>query len=151
MTGDYWDEAVYAVPPLSALDRIPESTVFGWLELTFPLDGGKIDWRRAEGRHRHWRIDNGRLLAATAVTKICERVRPGSAVEHVGDALSPCAVRFGAAGAELVTAALLEIPEHHYFVAEDRRWVVVVSLEGDLDVLDRPTGDPLSAEVSCPT
>jgi hypothetical protein len=51
----------------------------------------------------------------------------------------------------LVIAALLAIPEHHYFVAEDRRWVVVVSLEGDLDVVDRPTGDPLSAAVSYPT
>ncbi|GAB2613747.1 hypothetical protein GCM10027269_82780 [Kribbella endophytica] len=50
----------------------------------------------------------------------------------------------------VVTAALLEIPEHHYFVAEDRGWVVVVSTEGDLDVVDRPTGDPLPGVVSFP-
>jgi hypothetical protein len=31
---------------------------------------------------------------------------------------------------------LLEIPEHHYFVAGDRSWIVVVATEGDLDILD---------------
>jgi hypothetical protein len=33
--------------------------------------------------------------------------------------------------------ALLEIPEHHYFVAKDRSWIVVVTTEGNVDVVDR--------------
>jgi hypothetical protein len=29
---------------------------------------------------------------------------------------------------------LLEIPEHHYFVAEDRTWCAVFRMEGDVDL-----------------
>jgi hypothetical protein len=107
------------------------------MELHFPFIGGKIDWRRAGGRHSHWRIDDEQLLAETASREICTRIRSGSAVEHVGDGLSPYGVRFTASEAASVTAALLEVPEHHYFLAEDRTWIVAVSFEGDLDVLDR--------------
>jgi hypothetical protein len=46
-------------------------------------------------------------------------------------------VTFDAVAAEEIVAALLEVPEHHYFVAGDRSWLVVVSFEGDVDVVDR--------------
>jgi hypothetical protein len=36
-----------------------------------------------------------------------------------------------------VVTELLEIPEHHYFLAEDRSWIVVVTTEGDLDIVDQ--------------
>ncbi|MCP9959051.1 hypothetical protein [Streptomyces sudanensis] len=111
--------------------------MFDWLELHFPFAGGKIDWRHVGGRHRHWKIDDEQLLAASASKEICARIRPGSVVEHVGDGLSPYGVRFTGDEAASVTAALLEVPEHHYFLAEDRAWIVAVSFEGDLDVLDR--------------
>jgi hypothetical protein len=68
--------------------------------------------------------------------EVCRRVRPGSIVEHVGDGLSPYGVGFGADNAASVVAALLEIPEHHYFLAGDRSWIVVVTFEGDLDTVD---------------
>lgn len=57
-------------------------------------------------------------------------------IEHVGDALSRSGVRFTATSAAGVIAALLEIPENHYFLADNRGWVVVASFEGDLDVVD---------------
>lgn len=137
MAGNYWEEVVYSVPPLSALERTSMSAAFDWLDLHFPFDGGKIDWRRVAGRHTHWKIDDGHLLAASASREIRERIRPGSAVEHIGDGLSPYGVRIAGDDATSVTAALLEIPEHHYFLAEDRAWIVVVSTEGDLDIVDR--------------
>ncbi|MFF8277873.1 hypothetical protein ACF05T_17450 [Streptomyces lateritius] len=137
MSGDYWEEEVFSVPPLAALQKTSASDVFDWLELHFPFVGGKIDWRRADGRHSHWRIDDEQLLAASASREICARIRTGSVVEHVGDGLSPYGVRFAEGEAASVTAALLEVPEHHYFLAEDRAWIVVVSFEGDLDVWDR--------------
>lgn len=137
MSGDYWEEEVFSVPPLAALRKTSASDVFDWLELHFPFAGGKIDWRRVDGRHEHWRIEDEQLLAASASREICARIRPGSAVEHVGDGLSLYGVRFTGDEAVSVTAALLEVPEHHYFLAEDRAWIVVVSFEGDLDVLDR--------------
>ncbi len=137
MSGNYWEEEVFSVPPLAALTRVSDSDVFGWLELHFPVAGGRIDWRRVGGRHKHWRIEDEGLLSASASREICARTRPGSAVEHVGDGLSPYGVRFLGSEAASVTAALLEVPEHHYFLAEDRAWIVAVSFEGDLDVLDR--------------
>ncbi|MEU6278962.1 hypothetical protein [Streptomyces sp. NPDC047028] len=137
MSGDYWEEEVFSIPPLAALRKTSAPDVFDWLELHFDFAGGKIDWSRVSGRHEHWRIDDAQLLAASAAREICARIRPGSVVEHVGDGLSPYGVRFTEDGAASVTAALLEVPEHHYFLAEDRAWIVVVSFEGDLDVLDR--------------
>jgi hypothetical protein len=31
--------------------------------------------------------------------------------------------------------ALLQIPEHHYFVPEDRAWCGVFRVEGDVDLM----------------
>lgn len=137
MSDDYWKNEVFSAPPLATLRKTSASDVFDWLELHLPFTGGKIDWRRVAGMHKHWRIGDEQLLAASASREICARIRPGSAVEHVGDGLSPYGVRFIEGEAVSVTAALLEVPEHHYFLAEDRGWIVVVSFEGDLDVLDR--------------
>src|SRR6185437_4933145 len=66
MTGNYWEEAVYAAPPLFGLDRSDMLTAFNWLHLHFPIGGTKIDWRRAQGRHAHWKIRDDVQLASTA-------------------------------------------------------------------------------------
>ncbi|MFI6852760.1 hypothetical protein [Streptomyces sp. NPDC050416] len=137
MSGDYWEEEVFSVPPLAALKKTSASDVFDWLELHLPFVGGKIDWRRVDGRHSHWKFDDEQLLVASASREICARTRPGSVVEHVGDGISPYCVHFSEGQAASVTAALLEVPEHHYFLAGNRAWIMVVSFEGDLDVLDR--------------
>ncbi|SFP55548.1 MULTISPECIES: hypothetical protein [Saccharomonospora] len=137
MSENYWEEEVFSVSPLAYLERIDDSKVFSWLEGHLPFSAGKIDWSRVVGRHQHWRIDDERLLAESASREIRARIKSGSVVEHVGDGLSPYGVRFTESEVDSVTVALLEVPEHHYFLAEDRSWVVVVSFEGDLDVLDR--------------
>lgn len=126
------------MPPLDELERRDESAIFGWISRHFPADGTKIAWERVEGRHAHWRIADDQRPAAKAAEEVRRRLRPGSLVEHVGDSLSPYGVRFTDENALAVVAALLEIPEHHYFLAEDRSWIVVVTIEGDLDALDRP-------------
>ncbi|GAA1614813.1 hypothetical protein GCM10009733_008770 [Nonomuraea maheshkhaliensis] len=126
------------MPPLDELERRDESVVFGWISRHFPAHGSKIAWGRVEGRHAHWRIADDQRPAARAAAEVRRRLRPGSVVEHVGDSLSPYGVCFTDENALAVLAALLEIPEHHYFLAEDRSWIVVVTMEGDLDALDRP-------------
>jgi hypothetical protein len=137
MTDNYWEHTVYAASPLGDLDRCDLSIVFDWLKRHFPVTGTKIDWRRVQGKHGHWSITDDVQLEEMAKREVCLRVRPGSVVEHVGDGLSPYGVRFTDHDAPSVVAALLEIPEHHYFVAEDRSWIVVVTTEGDLDVVDQ--------------
>ena len=138
MTGNYWEETVYAASPLGELDRSDMSVVFDWIDRNLPVTGTKIDWRRVQGQHAHWRIDDDVQLASKASSEICQRIRAGSIVEHVGDGLSPYGVRFAGRNASAVVGALLEIPEHHYFLAKDRSWIVVVTTEGDLDVVDQP-------------
>ncbi|WP_433552549.1 hypothetical protein ACQP08_03200 [Micromonospora zamorensis] len=141
MTGDYWEDVVYAASPLDELDQIDASVVFGWLRRNIPATGSKIDWNRAPGRHAHWSVADDSQLASMASREVVGRLTSGSVAEHVGDGLSPYGVRFGVENASPVLAALLEIPEHHYFVAQDRSWLVVATSEGDLDVLDGITLD----------
>ncbi|WFE50478.1 hypothetical protein [Micromonospora sp. WMMD1155] len=136
MAGDYWEDAVYGVAPLSELDTFDLSVVFSWLSQNVPARGAKIDWSRAPGRHAHWSVADDTRLAAMVSREVSMRLRHGAVVEHAGDGLSPYGVRFGVENAGAVLAALLEIPEHHYFVAQDRSWLVVATSEGDLDVLD---------------
>jgi len=137
MTSNYWVDTVYAEPPLSGLTRTDMSAAFSWLELHFLLNGTKIDWQRARGKHAHWRVDDGVQLMAMAMSEVLRRISPGSEVEHIGDGLSPFGVSFTDNDSESIVGALLEIPEHHYFVAGDRAWIVVVTTEGDLDVMDQ--------------
>ncbi|WP_034088800.1 hypothetical protein [Streptacidiphilus albus] len=136
MAENYWADAVYGTPPLNGLERFDASAAFDWMSLRFPTAGSKIDWPRVPGRHAHLRSSDEVRLAAAAADEVCLRALPGSTVEHVGDGLSPFGVRFTGASCASVVAGLLEIPEHHYFLAADRSWIVAVSTEGDLDIVD---------------
>ncbi|HWG99190.1 MAG TPA: hypothetical protein VNV66_07675 [Pilimelia sp.] len=136
MSGNYWEEEVYTSPPLSGLRRSDMSATFSWLDLHFPIEGSKIDWRRVQGRHVHWKVTDDTQLAAMVSREVCKRIRRGSVVEHIGDGLSPYGVLFVDGDVTSVVTALLEIPEHHYFIAEDRSWIVVATTEGDLDAVD---------------
>jgi len=137
MSENYWTRTVYGVPPLERLERCDASAVFDWLGQTFPIVGTKIDWRRVPGRHSYWRVDDETQLSEIATKEVCLRTYPGLSVEHIGDGLSPYGVRFTNHVCAPVVAKLLEIPEHHYFLASDRSWIVVVSAEGDLDIVDQ--------------
>ena len=137
MTGNYWEDTVYATPPLVNPERFEPSPVFEWIGANFPFSGTKIDWRNVTGDHAHRRADNDAELATLTAEAVSQRLRLSAAVEHVGDDLSPFGIRFTRVAAEAIVVALLEIPEHHYFVAQDRSWMVVAASEGDLDIVDK--------------
>lgn len=139
MGGNYWEDSLYGEPPLAGLERQDPAAVFGWLQTHLPSRGSKMDWSNIPGNHQYWRFDDDLSLATRAVGEVSKHVQPGETVDHVGDSLSPFGVAFTASEAAAVVGALLEIPEHHYFVARDRSWLVVVSSEGDLDVLELVT------------
>jgi hypothetical protein len=136
MTGNYWEAEFYSAPLLCDLDRSATSDMFDWLSIHFPVLGSKIDWSRVPGRHSHWTIHDSGALASAVVREVSRRVHSGSGAYHVGDGLSPYGVFLAGDAVPEITALLLEIPEHHYFVAGDRSWIVVVATEGDLDILD---------------
>lgn len=140
MNDNYW-EGVYSEAPLANLERRDGSVIFEWLHKYLPAGQLKIDWKNVQGRHAHWKAEDDEQLGVMAVREVSKRIQPSSMVEHVGDGLSPFGVRFGEVDAHAVVGALLEIPEHHYFLADDRSWLVVVTSEGDVDVLDRQSGE----------
>lgn len=136
MIRNYWEDVIYAEPPLSGLERSDMSNAFRWLDRHFPKSGSKIDWSRVPGRHTHWEIHDDVQLASAAAMEVCRRGSGGSRVEHVGDGLSPYGVVLEEGKVQEIVITLLEIPEHHYFLARDRSWIVVATTEGDLDVVD---------------
>ncbi len=73
---------------------------------------------------------------ARSRSRLCVGAEPrSSAVTHVGDSQSPCSTRIPNERLGEFLLALLEIPEHHYFVPDDRSWVAVISFGGDVDLV----------------
>lgn len=136
MSGDYWESEVYAAEPLVGLERRDMAAVFDWIERSLPISGARIDWSMVRGEHSHRQIVVDVQLVEVAATEVCRRIGVTSGVEHVGDSLSPYGLRFTDDNASAIVTALLEIPEHHYFLDEGRSWLVVISSEGDLDIVD---------------
>lgn len=138
MSGEYWETEVFGVAPLAGLERVNMDDVFDWLGRSLPAIGSKVDWSSVRGQHSHLRFDDDDELSRRATREVMRRLQESSGVDHVGDSLSPFGIHFAGGDAEAIVAALLEIPEHHYFVDRDRTWLVVVSSEGDLDTVDLP-------------
>lgn len=137
MSAGFWQTEVYGVAPLADLDRTDTDEAFRWLESALPTSGSKFDWSSVPGAHSHRHVDDDVVLAREAVREILRLTVSLPGVEHVGDSLSPWGVRFTGDDVPAIVTALLEVPEHHYFLGADRTWLVVVSFEGDLDVVEQ--------------
>lgn len=133
---DYWVVTSYTASPLRELLRTDEAAVFAWLSSNLPVVGTKIDWDKVGETHEHWHLDDEAALQALAREEVCSRVQRCGPAVHAGDGLSPTGVHVPHENCANVIAALLAIPEHHYFLASDHTWLVVVTTEGDLDTLD---------------
>lgn len=136
MSASFWQTEVYGVAPLANLDRTDTDEVFRWLEGALPTRDSKIDWSSVRGAHSHRHFEDDVELAREAVGVILRLTVDLPGVEHVGDSLSPWGVRFTGVDVPAIVTALLEVPEHHYFLGSGRTWLVVVSFEGDLDVVE---------------
>jgi len=135
VTRTFWED-VFDAPPLAGLERIDSEGIFGWLEGQLRVKGSKVDWDSIQGEHAHRHFADDVALSDAATHEVVTRAQTDALVVHVGDGLSPYGVRFGSENASRVVPALLEVPEHHYFLDEGRTWLVVASMEGDLDTLD---------------
>ena len=129
---NYW-ATVYAEPPLDRLERLTGDTVFDWLKREMPSAGSKIDWPRLTDSHRHWFASSREDLSAV-LDEFLAALPALDQVDHGGDSLSPFEVRIKGEDMATVSAALLSIPEHHYFVAADRSWIAAFTIEGDVDL-----------------
>ena len=125
--------SVYAEPPLNALERLADDAVFDWIKREVPSSGSKIDWPRVTDRHRHWFASSTEQLS-TVLEEFLAALPALDEIDHGGDSLSPFDVRIQGEQLATVMAALLSIPEHHYFLAADRTWIGAFTMEGDVDL-----------------
>jgi hypothetical protein len=130
---NYWAE-IYGQPPLSALERVDGSECEAWISNRLPFVGTGVDWSRVTGSPRHWFAESDDAMSAV-VADFVSAVRDRGAVIHVGDSLSPFAVRVTPEKLADVLPVLLEIPEHHYLVSDDRTWCGVFRFEGQVDLV----------------
>jgi hypothetical protein len=128
----YW-AVIYDEPPLNLLERVDGSETEAWINGRLPFVGTGVDWGRVVGSHRHWFAESDDELSSVVV-EFLSVVRDRGDVTHVGDALSPFAVRITSDELGDALPALLEIPEHHYLVSDDRTWCGVFRTEGDVDL-----------------
>jgi hypothetical protein len=128
----YWT-AVYEEPPLDRLERLAGDPVFDWLNREMPHRGSKIDWTCLGNSSRHW-FARSAAERSVAVDEFLAALPAGGHVDHGGDSASPFEIRIVRSELASVIAALLSIPEHHYFVAADRSWIAAFTTEGDVDL-----------------
>lgn len=130
----YWTSVYDEDERLRDLERLEPGVVLDWLNADLPAIGTSVDWQHVTGEHTHW-------FAASAceqtdiVEEFLAALPRGRAVLHEGDSSSPFPVRVERQDLPSALAALLEIPEHHYLVDEERGWVAVFRTEGDVDLV----------------
>jgi hypothetical protein len=133
LTVSYWNQ-FYEIEPLSRCRRRDADPIFDWLNETLPFCGSKVDWARLGAvRHESW-SSGANPFPANLLAAFCESIPPESRIIHVGDNLSEFGIEFSFAEAIPMLGCLLEIPEHHYLVPEDRSWIGVITFEGDADL-----------------
>lgn len=125
----------YEADRLRRLGRLPPGAVFEWLNSALPVVGTAIDWTNVDGTHRHWFATSEVDVARVVAEVLASLPAPSEQVLHEGDSLSPFPVTVTVGQLPSVIGALLEIPEHHYFVDAQHRWLAVFRTEGDVDLL----------------
>jgi hypothetical protein len=132
MITNYWEQ-FYDVDPLNRCERIEAEPIFDWLNRSVPFDGSKVAWDRLYAEnHQSW-ISDSEHFPEELLVAFCASIPAGSRVVHVGDNLSEFGIVFRSDEAFLILSCLLEIPEHHYFVAQDRSWLGAITFEGEAD------------------
>jgi hypothetical protein len=132
-TTKYWAKE-YTQPPLKSLERVDGGDVEKWVNQNLAFIGTDVDWDRVSGSYRHW-LPTSADEAALVVVEFLAALPGVADVVHVGDSLSPYAVRIPREDLDQLLAALLAIPEHHYFVADDRSWCGVFRVTGHVDLV----------------
>ncbi|MGJ5176510.1 hypothetical protein ACQR16_31080 [Bradyrhizobium oligotrophicum] len=108
--------------------------VFGEISKRFPVNGSKIDWTRVAGAIEQCESDP--LLQHDQFVRFFDSVRSSFSLDgpaiYVGDG----ATSFGLFGSlesfRKVLPAILDIPQHHYFVGPGYSWCLSLTMEGDM-------------------
>ncbi|VWX61432.1 conserved hypothetical protein [Burkholderiales bacterium 8X] len=117
------------------IEAIGSSTpYFARLEKCYPAKGSRIDWskvNRAVGQ-----IEPNAELQQAAFTAFfdvtVEQFSLSGTVLYLGDSATDSAFAAELTAMRQVLPKLLEIPQHHYFVAQSCEWCIFFSMEGDM-------------------
>jgi hypothetical protein len=103
------------------------------LQRAFPFEGSKIDWTKVRGHvggANHAKSDAAFRDFFAARMK---ELGGAEAAFYLNDNLIDCVVRGSLFAFALHLEAILSMPAHHYFVAQDFSWCMTQTMEGDFD------------------
>lgn len=116
---------------------------FSRLAQCYPVAGSKIRWSRIPGSIERHENAAGRQLAAGCDffgEMVALHGLTGQAV-HIGDNAVEFALLASVGEFARHLDALLSIPQHHYFVAADYAWCMVLGMEGGMSFGLRANGN----------
>lgn len=106
--------------------------VFSGLEERVPLDGSKIDFERIHGSSFSI-CNNSELESLEFAEFFDERIIENhleGLIYYVGDGCTNVRIKGEIPDFKLILHLIFQIPEHHYFVAEDFSWCMSFTMEG---------------------
>ncbi|MDQ0473540.1 hypothetical protein [Labrys wisconsinensis] len=108
--------------------------VFSGLAKLYPTMGSKIDWNRVPRAVE--RVEGDISLQAmrfvTFFDEMCSRFELSGPVLYVGDSATEFALEGAMDAMRRILGALIEIPQHHYFIGPNYLWCISMTMEGDM-------------------
>jgi hypothetical protein len=105
------------------------------LSKAFQFCGSKIDWRATTGHLSALEPSRDRELATFSAffERRLEELGRGSVAYYLNDSQIDCSLRASLWTFSRHLQPIVEIPGHHYFVADDLGWCMALTMEGDID------------------
>ena len=140
---NYWDQQVRrSLRPalesgqLTIVDEVDE--LFGRLETAFPVEGTKIDWAEVPGSSYLFSQGGQREDFERFFHQNAPRMGLDTPAYYVSDAALSFAIAGNVRSMGRCLPAILDNPQHHYFVARDFSWCMALTMEGDMNFGFRP-------------
>lgn len=102
----------------------------------FPFLGSRIDFSKSK-KHQYTHLNKDNLIINSSnfinniITDnsldICQEII------YIGDGVTECAYKFKLKNLVIFLPAILENPQHHYFVDKNYNWCLFISFENDID------------------
>jgi hypothetical protein len=110
-----------------------DSSVVRRLEEAFPFVGSRVSWDALPGHlaARETRPDHADFRKFFEARR--SELGGDRTAYYLSDNLLDCTLRGSLFSFERHMDAILSIPAHHYFIANDFRWCIAYTMEGDID------------------
>lgn len=118
------------------IEIIPQSDgIAARISTVFPFSGSKIDWRATRGHLSALEPSRGRELVAFSdfFDRRSKELGRESVAYYLNDSQIDCSLRASLWTFSRHLHPIIEVPGHHYFLADDLSWCMALSMEGDMD------------------